>query len=176
MPNKQFELCKVCRLNHNQGRGHRYSARHKQRLAPLLSKALHKIKDVSFFLNNPARLRESDRPLNAFWCTFCEEKISEDSSVFVCSNTIRHLASSTHVETLKKYWYENGADVGKRHLYAFQTEELAKWEDACKALSAASTSRELSPGSVNRMGAIITIQFKTLTGGVWVIIIPRPAG
>ncbi|KAI5063030.1 hypothetical protein GOP47_0021577 [Adiantum capillus-veneris] len=151
MPNKQFEHCKVCRLSHNRGKAHKYSSSHKQRLDSHLSKSLLKIRDLSFFLSSPTVLRPSDRPLNSFWCSFCGTTITELDSTFACSNTLRHLASASHLDAVEKFWHENGAEAEKRHLYGITSEELAKWEDACKALSAASTSMELSHGAVNNI-------------------------
>ncbi|MCO5547026.1 hypothetical protein L7F22_000467 [Adiantum nelumboides] len=151
MPNKQFEHCKVCRFSHNRGKAHRYSTTHKQRLDSHLSKALLKIRDLSFFLSNPTFLRPSDRALNSFWCSFCDITITEIDSTFACSNTLRHLASALHLDAVRNFWYENGAEAEKRHLYSIELEELAKWEDACKALSAASASVELAHGVVNNI-------------------------
>ncbi|KAH7423217.1 hypothetical protein KP509_12G044500 [Ceratopteris richardii] len=160
MPDKQFEYCTVCRLNHNRGKGHKFSAKHQQRLESHLSKALSKIRDISFFLSNPALLRHSDRASNSFWCSFCDTTICELDSTFVCSNTIRHLASSSHLDAIKKFWFENGASAEKRHLFVVQSEELAKWEDACKALSTASASMEPSHGAVNRMAVFVVTQLR----------------
>lgn len=171
---KQFEFCKICRFNHNQGKGHKYSSKHQQQLAFLLAKAHQKFKDVSFFRKNPSWLREEDRSRNKFWCHFCEEEVSEENSVFVCSNTIRHLASSSHLRNIKKFWFEQGADVDKRHLYVIGGEELSKWEDACNTLSA-SALQEPSPEAVNSMG-IIAVQTKTFTGGIWVLFTLRIVG
>lgn len=71
-------------------------------------------------------------------CVFFAPLFIESQS----SNTIRHLASPSHLEALKKFWYENGADVEKRHLYVIRIEELAKvfffLEVICKSEQVAS--------------------------------------
>lgn len=42
------------------------------------------------------------------------------------AETIRHLASKTHVEAVKRFWFENGGDVGKRSLFHFSEIDLEK--------------------------------------------------
>ncbi|BBM97932.1 hypothetical protein MPTK1_1g09560 [Marchantia polymorpha subsp. ruderalis] len=128
----QYQFCRVCRHNHNQGKGHRLSTKHKLRVDALLKKFQKNIQEVKFFLKNAMRLRGDFGNRSKFWCNFCEQETSEDKSEFACAETIRHLASKTHVEAVKRFWFENGGDVGKRSLFHFSEIDLEKWEEACR--------------------------------------------
>ncbi|KAJ7528540.1 hypothetical protein O6H91_15G007400 [Diphasiastrum complanatum] len=132
---KDFSFCQVCRRNHNQGRGHRYSAKHKECLAQFLSRALNKIQDVRFFLENVQRLRDEDRYRNKFWCYFCEEEVGEQGSLFACSNAIKHLSSSKHVDSVIRFCSKHGVDLQKQQLYLFSEKEFTKWEELCRLSS-----------------------------------------
>ncbi|GLJ16366.1 hypothetical protein SUGI_0277310 [Cryptomeria japonica] len=131
---KQFALCKICRLNHNKGKGHKYSLNHKKRLAEILSKFLKKIEDVVYFVKNPTPLHPQFQHRNNFWCVVCEEEIHEMHSFFACCNTIKHLTSTEHMECLRSFWVENGADVQKRDKYCISQQDFTKWENGCRSL------------------------------------------
>ncbi|KAG6548422.1 hypothetical protein Mapa_009909 [Marchantia paleacea] len=128
----QYQFCRVCRQNHNQGKGHRFSTKHKLRVEALLKKFQKNIQEVKFFLKNAMRLRDDFGNRSKFWCNFCEQETSEDKSEFACAETIRHLASKAHVEAVKSFWFENGGDVGKRSSFHFSEIDFDKWEEACR--------------------------------------------
>jgi hypothetical protein len=142
---KQYHYCSVCRQNHQQGKGHKYSTKHKQRLTQLLSKAHKRIQEIrAFLLNNNnvssrlQPLQEDHQQQRKFWCHFCEQEVVEEKHIsFMWGDVIQHLASAEHVAAVKAFWSEHGADVAKRHLYVLSEEDLEKWKDACEVPIAA---------------------------------------
>ncbi|CAM6040879.1 unnamed protein product [Sphagnum compactum] len=144
---KQYRYCSVCRQNHQQGKGHKYSTKHKQRLTQLLSKAHKRIQEIRVFLLNnnvSSRLQppqEDHQQQRKFWCHFCEQEVVEEKHIsFMWGDVIQHLASAEHVAAVKAFWSEHGADVAKRHLYVLSEEDLEKWKEACEVPIAATAA------------------------------------
>jgi hypothetical protein len=145
---KQYRYCSVCRQNHQQGNGHKYSTKHKQRLTQLLSKAHKRIQEIRVFLLNnnnvSSRLQppqEDHQQQRKFWCHFCEQEVVEEKQIsFMWGDVIQHLASAEHVAAVKAFWSEHGADVAKRHLYVISEEDLEKWKEACEVPIAAAAA------------------------------------
>jgi hypothetical protein len=145
---KQYRYCTVCRQNHQQGKGHKYSTKHKQRLTQLLSKAHKRIQEIRVFLLNnnnvSSRLQppqEDHQQQRKFWCHFCEQEIVEEKQIsFMWGDVIQHLASAEHAAAVKAFWSEHGADVAKRHLYVLSEEDLEKWKEACEVPIAAAAA------------------------------------
>ncbi|CAM6118783.1 unnamed protein product [Calypogeia fissa] len=134
MRQRGFEFCRVCRQNHNQGRGHRYSNKHKQSLELLQGKMLKKIQEIRQYVKNvvPVTDRAQAQDRNKFWCRFCEQEVIEKDSSFVSAQAIKHLASLDHVKNVNSFWTENGGDLDKKHLYVIEATDLESWEKACK--------------------------------------------
>lgn len=179
---KQFSFCKICRLNHNKGKGHKYSLNHKKRLAEVLSKFLKTIEDVVYFAKNPTLLQSKYQHRNNFWCVVCEEEIHETQSLVACCNTIKHLTSTGHMECLKSFWVENGADIQKRDKYCISQQDFTKWENDCRSLERMSTpsgggSNEdinnihSKHSSVN-MGTIGNVSVNTITNNLSDSVLP----
>jgi hypothetical protein len=78
----EFEFCKVCKINHDQGLRHKYFPKHKQSLSTFLSRFQNKLSNVRFFLKTPTPLDPQLASRNRLWCVFCEEDIDELSSSF----------------------------------------------------------------------------------------------
>ena len=78
----EFEFCKVCNLNHDQGPRHKYFPNHKKSLATFLSRFQKKISDIRFFLKSPTTLRPEYASQNRFWCVLCDTDIDELGSSF----------------------------------------------------------------------------------------------
>ena len=78
----EYEFCKVCNLNHDQGQRHKYFPSHKSSLSNFLSRFQAKHSDVRFFLKNPSPLRPELASKNRFWCVFCDSDIDEIGSSF----------------------------------------------------------------------------------------------
>ncbi|KAL2652441.1 hypothetical protein R1flu_020569 [Riccia fluitans] len=131
----EYQFCRVCRQNHDQGKGHRFATKHKQRLDALLKKTLKDVQEVRFFLKNAIRLKANFGNSSKFWCHFCEQEIHNDKSGFACEQTIRHLASKQHLGAVKKFWFENGGDVSKQPAFYITYSDFGKWEEACTALA-----------------------------------------
>jgi len=133
---KQFMFCRVCRQNHDKGKGHKYGVKHKQNLAEFLSKARKKIENVRLHLTEAVRLQDEERRRENFWCSFCDQDIDERGSLYVRESAIRHLGSSPHITSVKSFWVEQGADAAERNRYIISEEDLLKWKEACDALTA----------------------------------------
>lgn len=77
-----FMFCRVCRINHDKGKGHKYGVKHKQYLADFLSKARTKIEDIRSSLKEGSLLQDEGRGRTKFWCSFCELEVHEKGNVF----------------------------------------------------------------------------------------------
>ncbi|CAM6018335.1 unnamed protein product, partial [Sphagnum balticum] len=154
-----YRYCSVCRQNHQQGKGHKYSTKHKQRLTQLLSKAHKRIQEIRVFLLNnnnvSSRLQppqEDHQQQRKFWCHFCEQEVVEEKHIsFMWGDVIQHLASAEHVAAVKAFWSEHGADVAKRHLYVLSEEDLEKWKEACEVPIAAAAAGEVRNNGKERV-------------------------
>ncbi|XP_052175244.1 TITAN-like protein isoform X2 [Diospyros lotus] len=130
----EFAFCEVCRLNHNQGRGHKYFPNHVKSLSPFLSRFQSKLSDVRFFLKNPSPLRAEHASRNRLWCVFCDFDVDEVGSSFACSNAISHLASEDHLKNLKSFLWKNGGGMDQVDSFRISEVDLAKWEKKCRSL------------------------------------------
>ncbi|WJX35015.1 hypothetical protein P8452_23064 [Trifolium repens] len=145
----EFEFCKVCKINHDQGLRHKYFPKHKQSLSTFLSRFQNKLSDVRFFLKTPTPLDPQLASRNHLWCVFCEEDIDELSSSFACENAIRHLASVEHVKNLKHFFWKYGGNMDQLDVFTVSDNDVVKWEKKCKALKKeASLQSEGSAGAV----------------------------
>ncbi|KAK1259717.1 hypothetical protein QJS04_geneDACA015464 [Acorus gramineus] len=135
-----FELCKVCNLNHNQGRKHVYLPRHARSLSALLDRFSRKLSDLRFFLDAPSVLRPEHALLNRLWCPFCDSDLSEIGSSFACNNSIRHMAGEEHMKKVKEFLWRQGGGMDRVDSFRISKEDLAKWEKGCRALNKATAS------------------------------------
>ncbi|KAK2566605.1 TITAN-like protein [Acropora cervicornis] len=69
----QFLFCSVCRLNHDKGRKHIYSKKHKALLSKLLTRFGKKVDEARKFLKRPSVEDGELEPGSKFWCHFCHE-------------------------------------------------------------------------------------------------------
>ncbi|RHN73786.1 putative Coiled-coil domain-containing protein [Medicago truncatula] len=122
----EFEFCKVCKINHDQGLRHKYFPKHKQSLSTFLSRFKNKLSDVRFFLKTPSPLTPQLASGNRFWCVFCDQDIDEHSSSFACENAIRHLASVKHVNNLKHFFWKYGGTVDQLDVFTVSHNDVAK--------------------------------------------------
>ncbi|XP_039686454.1 TITAN-like protein isoform X2 [Medicago truncatula] len=130
----EFEFCKVCKINHDQGLRHKYFPKHKQSLSTFLSRFKNKLSDVRFFLKTPSPLTPQLASGNRFWCVFCDQDIDEHSSSFACENAIRHLASVKHVNNLKHFFWKYGGTVDQLDVFTVSHNDVAKWDKRCANL------------------------------------------
>ncbi|WVZ19014.1 hypothetical protein V8G54_006336 [Vigna mungo] len=80
----EFEFCKACNINHDQGLRHKYFPNHKKSLSSFLSRFRKKLSDVRFFLNAPIPLDPQLASRNRFWCVFCDQDRQCDSPPRQC--------------------------------------------------------------------------------------------
>ncbi|KAF7833984.1 TITAN-like protein isoform X1 [Senna tora] len=132
--NSEFEFCKVCNLNHNQGLRHKYFPNHKKSLSTFLSRFHKKVSDIRFFLKNPISLRSEHASRNRFWCVFCDADVEELASSFACANAINHLASVNHLKNLKHFFWKYGGAMDKLETFTVSDADVAKWEKKCMNL------------------------------------------
>ncbi|OMO71643.1 hypothetical protein COLO4_28132 [Corchorus olitorius] len=136
----EFEFCKVCKLNHNQGARHKYFPNHKKSLSAFLSRFQNKINDIRFFLKNPTILRPEHADRNRFWCVFCDTDVDELDSTFSCENAINHLASAHHLKNLKHFLWQYGGNMDHLDKYRILETDQTKWEKKCKSLKSEATA------------------------------------
>lgn len=130
----QFDFCKVCKLNHNQGRRHIYFPNHKRALSSFLSRFKSKLNDdIYFFLKNPLPLRPELASRNRFWCVFCDCDILERESSFACGEAIHHLASAEHLKEVKGFLWKYGGDTKSVDSFRISESDFSKWEKKWKA-------------------------------------------
>ncbi|KAL4559797.1 hypothetical protein LXL04_031943 [Taraxacum kok-saghyz] len=129
--NNEFEFCKVCKLNHNQGRRHNYLPNHVKSLSSFLSRFQSKLSDVRLFLKNPSSIRPELAFRNRFWCVFCDIDVTEHGSSFACENGISHLASADHLKNLKSFMWKHGGGMNRVNAFRISEADLAKYEKKC---------------------------------------------
>ncbi|CAA6666105.1 unnamed protein product [Spirodela intermedia] len=133
-----FEFCKVCNLNHNQGRRHRYFPNHVKALSRFLSRFQDKLSELRFFLKNPSPLRPTPSSGKAVRPYLLQRKFLchpyHLSSCFSCScNAIYHLASSEHLKKLKNFLWKYGGGMDRVSSFIISEVDLLKWEKKCEA-------------------------------------------
>ncbi|XP_050223885.1 TITAN-like protein isoform X2 [Mercurialis annua] len=151
---KEFEFCKVCKHNHDEGQRHKYFPKHKKFLSAYLSRFQNKLADVKFFLKNPSLLRPEHSSTYRFWCVFCDTDVNEIGSSFACANAINHLASDDHWKNLKHFMWKYGGKMDCVDTFRIMESDLHKWEKKCKLLdneaaSSGDGSRVLEIGPSN---------------------------
>ncbi|KAI3737427.1 hypothetical protein L2E82_27429 [Cichorium intybus] len=140
--NSTFEFCKVCKLNHNQGRRHNYFPNHVKSLSSFLSRFQSKLADIRFFLKNPSLLRPELASHNRFWCVFCESDVTEHGSSFACENGISHLASADHFKNLKTFMWKHGGGMDRIDRFRVSEADLAKYEKKCISMKKEGASEQ----------------------------------
>ncbi|XP_059444467.1 TITAN-like protein isoform X2 [Corylus avellana] len=140
-----YEFCKVCNLNHNQGERHKYFPSHKSSLSNFLSRFHAKLSDIRFFLKNPSPLRPELASRNRLWCVFCDFDIDELGSSFACYNAINHLASADHLKNLKHCLWKYGGGMDRLDTFRISEPDVAKWEEKCKSLESNAVSSSEGP-------------------------------
>lgn len=138
---QQFDFCKVCRRNHDQGRAHIYFPNHKKSLSSLLSSFISKLSHIRSFLRYPPTTPPLPPPVDSsLWCIFCDSLIS-----LPCENVISHLASEEHLKNVRDFLRKYGGGMDRVDSFRVSEAELLKWEKSCKSLkSASSSSKEVS--------------------------------
>ncbi|RDX73302.1 TITAN-like protein, partial [Mucuna pruriens] len=127
----EYEFCKACNINHNQGLRHKYFPNHKKSLSTFLSRFRNKLSDVRVFLNTPAPLSPQQASRNRFWCVFCDQDIDQNSTSFARANAIRHLASAEHVKNLKHFFWKYGGPADQLDAFMVSDDDVTKWEERC---------------------------------------------
>lgn len=78
MPKGQtWILCKICRRNHDQGRHHLYSTKHKTLLEQCLSKA--KARVAAFRDGVKSKDLSKFHEKESFWCYFCDADVKREA-------------------------------------------------------------------------------------------------
>ncbi|XP_072991112.1 TITAN-like protein [Typha latifolia] len=135
-----FSFCEVCKINHDQGRRHKYSSSHLRALSSLLSRFHKKLSDLRFFLLNPSLLRPEHSHRNRLWCPFCALDLQEIGSSFACSTAIYHLASAEHMKNVRDFIWKHGGGMDRVESFGFSEADLLKWEKGCESLTSAARS------------------------------------
>ncbi|KAH9769938.1 TITAN-like protein [Citrus sinensis] len=130
----EFDFCKVCNRNHDEGQRHKYFPSHTNSLSKFFSRFQNKLTEVRFFLKNPSFLRLELASRNRLWCIFCDCDIDELGSSFACQNAINHLASGDHLKNLKHFLWKYGGGMDRVDAFRISQADIAKWETKCKSL------------------------------------------
>ncbi|KAL8260964.1 hypothetical protein R6Q59_025013 [Mikania micrantha] len=142
--NNDFEFCKVCKLNHNQGRRHNYFPNHVKSLSLFLSHFQSRISDVRFFLKNPSLLLSELASRNRLWCVFCDSDVTEYDSFFACEKAISHLASAEHLKNLKGFMWKHGGAMDQVDRFRVSESDLAKYERKCISMKSEDSNEQSS--------------------------------
>ncbi|KAL8167104.1 hypothetical protein V2J09_008603, partial [Rumex salicifolius] len=159
----EFDFCKVCRINHDDGRRHNYFSSHTRSRAALFSRFQKKISNVRSCLRSPKFLIPEHTSLDRIWCVFCEMDIDEQGSSFESNNAIRHLASVDHLKKLKHFLWKYGGGMNKVDSFRVTESELSKWEKKCEVLqSEATVTATKSDGSHHELSTDIHTKRQTM--------------
>ncbi|CAO2826979.1 unnamed protein product [Amaranthus hypochondriacus] len=162
METSEYELCKLCRINHNQGRRHNFFPRHRNSLSSFLSRFHQKLSSIRSSLKNPSSRLPSQPSTDRLWCVFCDFDIDESESSFLRGNAITHLASKDHLKNLKHFLWKYGGGMDKLDSFRITESELAKWEKKCEALMAIPSSSETHCGSSYRQSNDIQTNYEVM--------------
>ncbi|XP_048588321.1 centrosomal AT-AC splicing factor isoform X2 [Nematostella vectensis] len=129
---RDFAFCILCRKNHNQGRKHVYSRKHKTNLDRVLNKFAKKIDEVREYLSKPAVENGELEPGAHFWCHFCARDVSKHVTNREVSITyggvFEHLASEEHIKKLHKFFREHGADKDLKSKFTIEKEKFERYK------------------------------------------------
>ncbi|EDO39365.1 predicted protein [Nematostella vectensis] len=129
---RDFAFCILCRKNHNQGRKHVYSRKHKTNLDRILNKFAKKIDEVREYLSKPAVENGELEPGAHFWCHFCARDVSKHVTNREVSITyggvFEHLASEEHIKKLHKFFREHGADKDLKSKFTIEKEKFERYK------------------------------------------------
>ncbi|KAL9965580.1 hypothetical protein ACROYT_G029401 [Oculina patagonica] len=128
----QFVFCTLCRLNHDQGRKHIFSRKHKALLGKTLMKFGKKVNEARKFLKKPSVEDGELEPGSRFWCHFCSENVNKhitDRDVTIkYGGVFEHFASESHRKNTHKYWWENGADKNLKSKFLVDKETFRSYK------------------------------------------------
>ncbi|CAH3164255.1 unnamed protein product [Porites evermanni] len=129
----QFLFCPVCRLNHDQGRKHIYTRKHKTSLGKILLKFGKKVDEARKFLKKPSVEDGELEPGSRFWCHFCGENVDKhvtDRQVSIkYGGVFEHFASEGHRKNVHNYWWENGADKNLKDKFLVDRDTFNSYKD-----------------------------------------------
>ncbi|CAM8926725.1 unnamed protein product [Rhodiola kirilowii] len=135
-----FEFCKVCNRHHQDGNRHKYFPKHLTSLSTYLSKFQSKLSDVRFFLKTlPSSFLSTPREIGS---------VMDSVRSLFSSNAICHLASASHLKSLKSFLWKNGGCMDQVDSFVIPEAELTKWKRQCDSVRKGSlSSGEASKGS-----------------------------
>lgn len=145
----QFLFCCLCRLNHDKGRKHIYSRKHKALLSKLLTKFGKKVDEARKFLKRPTVEDGELEPGSRFWCHFCHENANKhvtDRDVTIkFGGVFEHFASESHRKNLHTFWWENGADKSLKGKFLVDQKTFSSYkEEVDKKLKEFECQQELN--------------------------------
>ncbi|XP_031558968.1 coiled-coil domain-containing protein 84-like [Actinia tenebrosa] len=130
---KDFAFCVLCRKNHDQGRKHIYSKKHKKALENVLLKFGKKVDEVRKYLHNPSVQDGELEPGAKFWCHFCGEDVNKhvtDRRVSITyGGVFEHFASKNHHKKLHSFWREHGAEKEKKSAFLVTNEQYIRFKE-----------------------------------------------
>ena len=153
-------FCQICRRNHDQGRKHVFSKKHKKILITILKKYGTRIKECRPYLQKPSIEDGELEPGASFWCHFCETSV--DKHVTDRDKTIRygglfeHLASESHWTHLDTFWHVNGAESKYKPSFIISRTDFEQYKTKVKSLLEEMDAKDIS----NTMQLAVQIRCK----------------
>ncbi|KAK3754010.1 hypothetical protein QZH41_020290, partial [Actinostola sp. cb2023] len=130
---KEYTYCVLCRKNHNQGRKHVYSKKHKYALDNVLLKFGKKVEEVLKYLRKPCVEDGELEPGAKFWCHFCRESCNKhvtDREVSIYyGGVFEHFASQEHHKNVHRFWREHGAEKDRKNMFLIDKEQFISFKE-----------------------------------------------
>ena len=78
-----LNYCPCCKINHENGKGHIYSVKHKKMLQEWAERQKKRIDDCILLAEQGRGFQSVDK--HSFWCAFCGEEIIDTAPLIVLS-------------------------------------------------------------------------------------------
>eukprot|EP00731_Ephydatia_muelleri_P012326 Em0006g1220a len=117
MSTVEYSYCAVCRRNHDDGRKHIFTSKHRSKLSELLKKFGSKILAARKLIDKPVVIEGELEPGATVWCYCCDTEVNKhvcDGLLTVeWGGLLEHLTSRGHHKKARHYWWKHGADTGE---------------------------------------------------------------
>ncbi|XP_006811383.1 centrosomal AT-AC splicing factor-like [Saccoglossus kowalevskii] len=139
--NDSYDFCEFCRINHDHGRKHVYSKRHKDRIQSALRRFCKKIKEAKSEIKKPTVSNNTSLLEVNFWCYMCAQEIQKHGKDFSNKDIILnfkgfivHLLSADHLKNVKQFLWEHKLDKNEKDKYIFTEDHWIKYQQSIKSV------------------------------------------
>jgi len=102
-----FAYCRVCRSNHNNGKGHKYQKKHKLALEKTLLKQAQIVSEYKLLSTNENMPPTTENTIT--WCIFCDSEVNNVGTPIACYGMVHHLATKDHKKHVLEFFKDMGA-------------------------------------------------------------------